>query len=245
MMMDAWRYDTAQDLDHTLLERLRRCPREPDMLVYGLRALAALGIRAWLRVYHHLKVIGREHLRAEGSYVLVANHASHLDTLSLLSVLPLQKLHRAFPAAAADYFFTSVPRITVAAVIVNALPFDREVHFRQSLALCRALLANQGNILIIFPEGTRSVTGAIGPFKPGVGLLLAGTDVPVLPCHIDGAFEAWPKGRLLPRPGRLRLVIGAPRNYAALPPGKGSALQICHELREAVLDLAAMHRMSR
>ncbi len=243
--MNEWQYETAQDLDQTLVQRLQRFPRGPDMLVYGIRSLSALWLRAWLHVYHRLTVTGREHLPPDGSYVLVANHTSHLDTLGLLSTLPLKRLHRAFPAAAADYFFTSVPRIAVAAVIVNALPFDREVHFRQSLALCRALLANQGNILIIFPEGTRSITGAIDPFKPGVGLLLAGTDVPVLPCYIDGAFEAWPKGRLLPRPGRLRLVIGAPRNYAALPPGKGSALQICHELREAVLDLAATHRMNR
>ncbi|MGH7432341.1 MAG: lysophospholipid acyltransferase family protein [Candidatus Methylomirabilales bacterium] len=245
MKTNDWRYETAQDLDQTIAQRLRRFPREPDMLVYGLRGLAALGLRAWLRVYHHLEVIGRKHLPTEGSYVLVSNHASHLDTLSLLSALPIKKLHHAFPAAAADYFFTSVPRIAIAAVVVNALPFYREVHIRQSLHLCKQVLANPGNILILFPEGTRSTTGEIGVFKPGVGLLLAGTDVPVLPCHIDGAFDAWPKGRILPRPSRLRLMIGAPRSYAALPPGKGSALQICHELREAVLDLAAMHRMSR
>jgi len=245
MKTNDWRYETAQDLDQTIVERLRRFPREPDMLVYGIRALSALWLRAWLRVYHRLDVIGREHLPTEGSYVLVANHASHLDTLSMLAALPMKKLHRTFPAAAADYFFTSVPRMAIATVIVNALPLNRQVHFRQSLSLCKELLANPGNILILFPEGTRSTTGEIGVFKPGVGLLLAGTDVPVLPCHIDGAFEAWPKGRLLPRPGRLRLVIGAPRNYAALPPRKESALQICHELREAVLDLAAMHRMNR
>ncbi|MBI3990124.1 MAG: 1-acyl-sn-glycerol-3-phosphate acyltransferase, partial [candidate division NC10 bacterium] len=146
--MKEWRYDTAQDLDQTIVERLRRSPREPDMLVYGLRSLAALMIRAWLRVCHRLEVIGREDLPAEGSYVLVANHTSHLDALCLLSVLPLKKLHRAFPAAAADYFFTSIPRIAIAAVVVNALPFDRETHFRQSLNLCKELLANPGNILI-------------------------------------------------------------------------------------------------
>ncbi|MBI3988096.1 MAG: 1-acyl-sn-glycerol-3-phosphate acyltransferase, partial [candidate division NC10 bacterium] len=110
------------------------------------------------------------------------------------------------------------------------------------LNLCKELLANPGNILILFPEGTRSITGEIGEFKPGIGLLLAGTDVPVLPCHLAGAFEAWPKGRMLPRPGRLQLMIGAPRNYATLPPGKRSALQVCQELRQAVLELAVLNR---
>ena len=245
MKTNDWRYETSQDLDQTIVERLRRFPREPDMLVYGLRALAALGLRAWLRVYHCLDVIGREHLPAEDSYVLVSNHASHLDTLSLLAALPMKKLHRTFPAAAADYFFTSVPRMAIAAVVVNALPFNRQVHFRQSLSLCKELLANPGNVLILFPEGTRSITGEIGPFKPGIGFLLAGTDVPVLPCHIAGAFDAWPKGRMLPRPGRLRLMIGVPRNYSALQPGREAALHICHELRHAVLELGSLNRATR
>ncbi len=240
--MKEWRYDTVNDLDQSVAERLRRFPREPNLLIYGLRFLAALGIRAWLRVFHRMEVIGQEHLPSEGSYVMIANHASHLDTLAMLSAIPLKKLHRAFPVAAADYFFTSVPRIAIATVIVNALPFNRQAHSNQGLALCKELLAAPGNILILFPEGTRSTTGEIGEFKRGIGLLLAGTTVPVLPCHTSGAFEAWPKGRMLPRPGQLRLMIGAPRNYSALQPGKEATLQICHELRQAVLELAALNR---
>ncbi|MFQ5912577.1 MAG: lysophospholipid acyltransferase family protein [Nitrospinota bacterium] len=243
MAMDEWRYDTASDLDQTITERLRRFPREPDMMMYGIRSLAALGIRAWLRTYHRLEMIGREYLPTEGSYVLVGNHTSHLDCLCLLSILPWRKVHRACPAAATDYFFTSALRITVGAVVMNALPFDRQIfRFRQSLRLCKEVLANPGNVLIIFPEGTRSVTGEIEEFKPGIGLLLAGANVPVLPCHLAGAFEALPKGRVLPQPVRLRLMIGAPRNFAALPPGKSSALRVCQELRQAVLELAAVNR---
>lgn len=239
--MNEWMYNTVRDLDQQIVERLRRFPREPDMTVYGLRALAALGIRAWLRVYHDFTVIGQEHLPRQGSFVMVANHTSHLDTLAMLSTIPLRRLHRTFPAAAADYFFTSVPRSLAAAVLINALPFNRQVHSQQSLSHCKTLLADSGNALIIFPEGTRSTTGEIGAFKRGIGLLLAGTDVPVLPCYITGAFEAWPKGTTLPRPGPIRLKIGAPRNYAAFKPGKDAALHICQELRHAVLELAAMN----
>lgn len=238
--MNEWVYNTVRDLDQRLVERLRRWPREPDMAVYGLRGLAAVCVRVWLRVYHDFTVIGQEHLPRDGSFVMIANHTSHLDALAMLSTIPLQRLHGTFPAAAADYFFTSVPRSLAAAVLINALPFDRQAHSQQSLKLCKALLAHTGNTLIIFPEGTRSTTGEIGAFQRGIGLLLAGTDVPVLPCHITGAFEAWPKGRTLPRPGRIRLRIGAPRNYAALKPGKEAALHICQELRHAVLDLAAI-----
>src|SRR5437899_647931 len=98
------------------------------MLVYGTRLLAGLLLRGWLRCYHRLTIVGRENLPLDRSFVMVANHASHLDTLCLLSALPLSKLHCAFPAAAQDYFFVQVPRLFLAAVVVNALPFDRRVH---------------------------------------------------------------------------------------------------------------------
>ncbi len=168
----------------------------------------------------------------------MANHASHLDTLCLLAALPLRKLHRAFPAAARDYFFVSVPRLAMAAVCVNALPFARQNQIRQSLEVCRQLLANPGNILILFPEGTRTANGQMGEFKPGIGLLAAGCNVPVVPCHLTGTFEAWPKGALLPRPRRIQLRIGAPQSFTGQPPNKEAAERIAHELRQTVAGLA-------
>jgi 1-acyl-sn-glycerol-3-phosphate acyltransferase len=209
------------------------------MLVYGLRSLVALIIRALLRVYCRFEIVGEEHLRSNRSFVLVANHSSHLDTVCLLSALPLRRLHRAFPAAAADYFFKSVSRTWIATVVANALPFARQSHVRQSLAICAELLANAGNVLIIFPEGTRSTNGALQEFKPGIGALLAGRDIPVLPCYLEGAARAWPKGRRLPRPRKVRLIIGAPRNYVLLLPEKNASAAIAAELHEAVKELSA------
>jgi 1-acyl-sn-glycerol-3-phosphate acyltransferase len=242
--MKKWKYDPAHDLDRTLSERLRNFPREPDMLVYAARSLVALIIRALLRVYCRFEIIGEEHLRSNRSFVLVANHSSHLDTVCLLSALPLRRLHRAFPAAAADYFFKSVPRMWFATVFMNALPFARQTHARHSLAICAQLLATPGNVLIIFPEGTRSPTGAIHEFKCGIGSLLAGRDVNVLPCYIDGACRAWPKGKRLPRPRKLRLVIGPVRNFSSAPPEKQVASDVAAELREAIARLARQHGRS-
>ena len=235
--MTPWSYEPAADLDKSMVERLRHFPREPDMLVYGLRSAAALALRGWLRLYNRFTITGLENLPVEGSFILVANHASHLDTLCLLSALPLRKLHRAFPAAARDYFFVSAPRLALAAIVVNALPFGRQSQIRQSLALCRQLLANPGNILVLFPEGTRTTTGQMGEFRPGIGLLVAGTDIPVVPCYLNGAFNAWPKGKMLPRPRAVQLHIGAPRKFADHCAGKDAAEQIGVELGKAVQDL--------
>ena len=207
------------------------------MLVYGLRSLCALIIRALLRIYNRFEIVGHENLRTNRSIVIVANHCSHLDTLCLLAALPLRKLHCAFPAAASDYFFQSVHRLWAAAVLVNAVPFARQARVRQSLSLCQEMLANPGTILIIFPEGTRSTTGRVGDFKSGIGALVAGRDVAVVPCFIEGSFRAWPKGKRLPRPKKVRLIVGGPRNYRTRTADKNDICAIAAELREAVNEL--------
>lgn len=235
--MKKWFHDSVRDVDQAPISRLCRFPREPDTLVYGLRSLGAFMIRGLLHIYNHFEIVGQQNLRTNRSLVIVANHCSHIDTLCLLAALPLRKLHQAFPAAASDYFFQSVPRLWAAAILVNALPFARQARVRKSLSLCRELLANPGTILIIFPEGTRSTTGKVGEFKSGIGALVAGRDVAVAPCFIDGSFQAWPKGKRFPRPRKVRLVVGRARNYRDRGTDKIDICQIVAELRDAVNEL--------
>ena len=230
--MDSWRYEPTADFDKSPIERLKSFPREPDLIVYALRFATNLLIRIAMRVWHRLEIVGR--LPAEGSFVIVANHASHLDTAAILAAIPLKKVHRAFPAAAADYFFTNLPKLAFSAIVVNAMPFDRRENPRQSLDLCRQLLESPGHILVLFPEGTRTVDGTLGRFKPGIGFLIAGTQFPVVPCYLDGAFRAWPKGKWIPRPRKLRLIIGEPVTFADRNPVKDDAVAIAETLRDRV-----------
>jgi 1-acyl-sn-glycerol-3-phosphate acyltransferase len=235
--MNQWHYDPTADLDQAMIERLRRFLCKPSMLICGVRSLAAAVVRCWLRIYHRLTIVGRQNLPANRSYVLIANHASHLDTLCLLSALPIRRLHRAFPAAAKDYFCVSALRNFLASVFVNALPFQRHMFPWQSLSMCSQMLQNPGTVLIFFPEGTRSGSIELGEFKPGAALLAAGRDIPVVPCHLAGTHSALPKGAWCPRPRSVRLTIGKPLVYEHFPPTKESAKQICRELREAVMLL--------
>lgn len=232
-----WRYEPAADLDKSLAQRLRGFPREPHLWIYALRSLAALLLRAWLRIYHRYEIRGREHLPIGRSFILVANHQSHLDAPSLTAAIPLRHLHRVFPAAAADYFFSSVPRSAFSSIVVNGLPFDRETKGAESLEACRQLLQNSGNVLIIFPEGTRSASGEIGRFRSGIARLAAGTDLPVVPCHLAGAQRAFPKGAAFPRPAKLVLTIGRPRVFELPPASNADIERICAELRDAVCAL--------
>src|SRR4051812_35746802 len=90
----------------------------------------------------------------------------------------------------------------------------------------------------MLPEGTRNGGCEPGEVKPGVALLAAGLQVPVVPCHLAGTHAALPRGAWCPRPRSLRLAIGAPRLYPDMPATKDAARRICRELREAVMLLA-------
>jgi 1-acyl-sn-glycerol-3-phosphate acyltransferase len=235
--VDTWHYEPTPDFDKAPIERLKNFPRHPDLLVYAARGLVNLVIRGLLRVWHRYEVVGRENLPQQGSFVMVANHSSHLDAPAMLCALPLGRIHRAFPAAARDYFFTNLSKLVFSAIVVNAMPFDRKDNPQQSLALCRQLLESPGHILILFPEGTRTVDGTIGRFKPGVGFITAGTSIPIVPCYLDGAYEAWPKGKLIPRPRKLKLTIGKPVSFPGTAAVKEDAIAIANALRDAVVTL--------
>jgi 1-acyl-sn-glycerol-3-phosphate acyltransferase len=236
--MERWDYEPTADFDKTPIEKLATFPRQPDMLVYAIRFALHLFLRAWLRLYHRFRIVGREHLPRDRPFALVANHASHLDAVTLLSALPLPRIQRAYPAAAKDYFFTTMPKIAFSAVVMNAMPFDRKESPRDSLALCRELLETPRHVLIIFPEGTRSTTGELAAFKPGIGFLTAATNIAVVPCFLEGAYRAWPKGAFIPRPRKLTLRIGAPMTFADVPADKEGAKVVAARLRDAVAALS-------
>src|SRR5205085_5296431 len=118
-----------------------------------------------------------------------------------------------------------------------ALALARRVRVRRSLSICSEHLNDPENILIIFPEGTRSETRETGEFKSGIGALVGGRDVTVLPCYLQGAFRAWPKGRRLPRPKKVRLVVGTPCNYSSRNANKVDICTIAAELHRAVTEL--------
>ena len=89
----------------------------------------------------------------------------------------------------------------------------------------------------MFPEGTRTTTGAIGRFRSGIGRLAAGTDLDIVPCHLEGGMRAWPKGKLLPRPRRLRLRIGQAKNFGHLDTTAASVKAVCADLQRCVTQL--------
>ena len=166
-------------------------------------------------------VEGREHLQGVAPPVLlIANHSSHLDTLSILRALPARLRRRTAVAAAADYFYRIYLLGRGMSLVLNTFPFFREGDVRASLEYCGDL-ADRGWSVLIYPEGTRSTSGTIQPFRIGIGLLATGLRVPVVPIAVEGTHEILPKGRTRPRPGPVTIRFGAP--LALAPSGDHAA----------------------
>jgi 1-acyl-sn-glycerol-3-phosphate acyltransferase len=123
--------------------------------------------------------------------------------------------------------------------MLNALPMWRKNCGPHALAELRRKLQEEKAIFIIFPEGGRTRTGSMMPFKHGLGMLVAGTNVPVVPCGLIGTFEALPPTRKIPRPVRIKLIIGEPLNFAATPNNREGWLHIARSLESSVREVAA------
>ena len=229
-----FQYDAADDRGLPRGERLSSPRREPGLVSAAAAATFGTVVRGYLRLYHRLDIKGREHLPREGAYVMVANHASHLDALCLLSALPPLRRAEAFPVAAGDTFFDNGAKSLLAALCLNAVPIWRGRAGRHALDDLRHKLTRPTCTLLVFPEGTRTRTGEIGRFKPGLGMLLGESRVPVVPCGIVGAFEALPPGTHLPRPARLRVRIGQPIDSGDFDNNRAGWEALAQRLEEAV-----------
>jgi long-chain acyl-CoA synthetase len=142
-------------------------------------------------------VTGRGNIPHHTNCIVVANHASHLD-VGLVKHALGEYGDKLVSAGARDYFFKDALTATYFENFTNVVAFDRMASVRESLERFVELV-RQGKTVLIFPEGTRSVTGRLGALKPGLGLIVPAARVGVLPIYLSGTHQAMPKGTWLPR----------------------------------------------
>lgn len=237
--MERWEYKPAGDLGLTGRARLTSLRRETGLLGLLTRHLWRGALRLYFKLWHRLRIEGRENLPRDAPFIVIANHTSHLDAPALSVSLPAHFADRIFPLAAGDTFFTGSGSSTFAAIALNALPIWRRKTRPEHLATLRERLGEQACIYILFPEGTRSRDGTMAAFKPGLGCLVAGTPVPVVPCHLDGAFAAFPPHAKLPRARRIAIRIGAPLRFPDTANDRAGWHAIADAAEQAVRALAS------
>lgn len=172
----------------------------PQPLWWGFgRFISRIISVLWFR----FTVAGRENIPAEGPVLMVTNHQSFLDPW-LVGIAPRRQIHY----MARDTLFKGGVFHGVIERL-NAFPIKRGAADRQALSMAVERL-DRGFIVNIFPEGTRSEDGTIGPVAPGMAIILnrCKKDVPILPVLIDGAYAAWPRNKKFPSAHPIHLVHG-------------------------------------
>ncbi len=175
---------------------------------------SSLSKRLWYRFLRHLlrligvvayrvRCTGIRNIPPKGGVLLVSNHQSVIDPpmVGISSPRPVNALSR-------ETLFR-IPVLGWLISSLDAIPVDREGMglggLRESLRRLK-----RGEVVLVFPEGTRTSDGEIGPFRPGFTALAARSGAAILPVAIEGAFDVWPRGRRFPRLGRIHVCYGPP-----------------------------------
>jgi len=170
----------------------------------------AIFVRPLVLVVSGVHVLGKENLPLKGPCIIAANHNSHLDTMVLMSLFPLSNIHKVRPVAAADYFMKNKYFAWFSLNVLGIIPLKRRPTKEEGHPLLGVQNAlGNGDIVIVFPEGSRGVPEEMGTFKTGIAhLVKAFPSVPVVPIYIHGAGKALPKGEALFVPFIIDVQIG-------------------------------------
>lgn len=183
--------------------------------------------------YTARRATGREKLAGvKGPVILVANHASHMDTPVILSALPRKLRKRTAVAAAADYFYRNRVVASAVSLIFNTVPIERKGGdgLAKSGGSHLDSLLDEGWNLLLYPEGTRSRGGGPGRVRRGAAVLASSHNLSIIPIRVTGTAAAmppgrlWPKrlhGRLLSKRHRIEVSFGEP-----IPPNGDTAVLI-------------------
>jgi 1-acyl-sn-glycerol-3-phosphate acyltransferase len=177
------------------------------------------GGRVFGRIMGRVKATGAiDEIPRDGPVILAANHASNLDAVAIGSWM-MPNLGRRIHWLGKKELF-AWPIIGWAAAHGGVHPVDRGAADIEAFRLATRIL-DQGQILFVFPEGTRSPDGALQTARDGIAVLALRTGAPIVPIGISGSNRVWPKGQKLPHPGgHVTVRVGAPfRPTDLLPPG--------------------------
>jgi 1-acyl-sn-glycerol-3-phosphate acyltransferase len=170
----------------------------------------------YFKAFHRFKVYGLDNIPSSGPFILASNHQSFFDPPALGCRLP-RNLH--YFARDSLFFWP----LGILIRNLNSIPVNRSTLDIKTLKLVLSVL-NQGNPLLVFPEGTRSCNDQIQSGKKGIGLLLAKSGVPVVPAKVIGGYKVLGRGMIFPRIGKQIVIKYGPVVYMNdLDPGKSAS----------------------
>jgi long-chain acyl-CoA synthetase len=210
---------------------------EPLGYVRGvLRAFGERLIRLAMRRAFQLRIEGLELLPPDDPVLICPNHASYLDPFALATALPPDRLRRTFWGGWTGVAFNTRSR-RLFSRIARVIPVDPDRAAVSGIATGRSVLRRGWN-LVWFPEGARSLDGKMQRFLPGIGALVEGHQILIVPVYIGGSFAAWPAGRRFPRFRPITVRFGKP--IIPVPPATGFPDRRTEEQLAALVQAAVM-----
>ena len=175
-------------------------PTDPEVLAVALRKpiaerwwfLFGRLVNLFTRDRFGLTVTGIEKLPAHGPFIISPNHQSLIDPPVLVSTLPYSILRDAFYVGTSEIFGNGILRLLARSL--KLIPVDPDANLGPAMR-AGAYGLRHGKILILYPEGERSIDGAPKVFKKGAAILATHLKVPICPVAMDGFFDAWPRGK--------------------------------------------------
>jgi 1-acyl-sn-glycerol-3-phosphate acyltransferase len=193
-------------------------------------------VRNFLSIIVGVKFSKSSFLKEEKQFILIANHNSHLDAMSIMASLPKSMLHKVKPVAAQDHFGKTKWQAWLSNYFINTLLIQRKSDkenpendpiFKMNKAL------KEGHSLIIFPEGTRGAPNLAKEFKAGVALvLIENPHIPYVPIYLKSMGKAMPKGDNLIVPHESAIVYGTPVKISS-----SNVTEILEQMKREIEDL--------
>jgi 1-acyl-sn-glycerol-3-phosphate acyltransferase len=190
-------------------------------------------LRPFLKLFFGVNILGREHFDGIDQFMVIANHNSHLDILLLFAAFPREHIPRTRPIAAEEYFSRNRFLFRLVTYLFDPIWIVRGEKDADPLReMCKSL--EEGQNVIIFPEGTRGEPGHIASFKTGIGRLSENfRNIPIIPVFLSGPEKAYPKSAWFPLPVWNEVIIGPPHVCA------GDCYNITMELEMTIRTLAS------
>lgn len=189
------------------------------MQKFVLRFIYGYVVRIFLRIIVGVRFDSTRFLLGEKQFIIVANHNSHLDTMTIMASLPRSIIHKVKPVAAADHFGKTKLKAKLSNYFINTLLIQRkrDKENPEQDPINRMIKAiDDGYSLILFPEGTRGEPEVQQPLKPGVAMvLLKRPHVKYVPAYMKGMGKAMPKHDSLIVPFASSIKYGAPKSILA------------------------------
>ena len=164
-------------------------------------------LQMWARDRCDLRIYGLENLPAHGPFILAPNHQSYVDPVGVAVCLPWNVFRDAFALGTTEIFGSVLPLWF--AHLLKVVPVDPDASLVSAMR-AGAYGLRRGKILLLYPEGERSIDGTPRPFKKGAAILAAHLRVPVCPVAIDGFYQMWPRGKKFQGLRPLRVAFGKP-----------------------------------